>query len=312
MLNSSNSKTTTDGIYQDKLCCQKREAVRDNWIPLLKLPQEMTHQTKRTRNDTSGDSCVTCGKDVEEEGVECNWCFRWEHCSCASLSSEEYSVLSSSSCKIMFFCSLCYYRVPFALRIQDEQQKSEDRLKSVEDKLTEVVDKMTSSPTQQVSTNEDSLNSVANNIAASLAAEQKDKERRELNIIVHNIDESPATSGAERKSEDIAKVSEVIQKVLKVPCSITKAFRIGKKKDKPRLLKVSVHSLQEKINILRNKRKLKDQSNPEKVRKVYITPDLTPSEQAKNKALRQQLADMNKVSNIYMIKNGKIVRKGGG
>lgn len=43
----------------------------------------------------------------------------------------------------------------------------------------------------------------------------------------------------------------------------------------------------------------------EKVHKVYIIPDLTPYEQAKNKALRQPLADMNKVSNVYMIKTGK-------
>ena len=64
------------------------------------------------------------------------------------------------------------------------------------------------------------------------------------------IDESFATSGAERTSKDIAKVSKVLQEVLKVPCSITKAFRIGKKKDKPRLLKVSVQSLEEKTNIL--------------------------------------------------------------
>lgn len=215
---------------------------------------------KRQRNDSSGDSCVTCSQDVEEEGVECNWCFRWEHRSCAKLTCEEYTVLSSSSCKIMFFCSLCYARVPFALRVDDEQQNLEDRLKAVEDKLTKAVEKMDSHSTQPVSTNNESLNSVANNIAATLVAEQKDKEKRELNVIVHNIDESSAPSGEERKSEDIAKVSEVIQKVLKVPCTITKAFCIGKKKDKPRLLKVSVQSLEQKSNILRNKRKLKDQT----------------------------------------------------
>ena len=103
----------------------------------------------------------------------------------------------------------------------------------------------------------------------------------------------------------------MLQEVLKVPCSITKAFRIGKKKDKPHLLKVSVQYLEEKTNILRNKRKLKDSNNAEKVRKVYITPDLSPSEQANNKVLRRQLADMNKVSNVYMIKNGKIVWRDG-
>ena len=111
---------------------------------------------------------------------------------------------------------------------------------------------MDSNSSSQTSTNEESLISVANNISATLVVEQKDKEKRHLNIIVHNIEESSATSGGERKSENIAKVSEVIQKVLKVPCSVTNTFRIGKKKGKPRLLKVSVQSLEEKTNILRN------------------------------------------------------------
>ena len=88
---------------------------------------------------------------------------------------------------------------------------------------------MDSNTTQQTSANEESLNSVANNIAATLVAKQKDKEKRQLNLI-HNIDESSATSGAERKPEDIAKVSKLLQEVLKVSCSITKAFRIGKER----------------------------------------------------------------------------------
>ena len=85
----------------------------------------------------------------------------------------------------MFFCSLCYARVPFALRIDEEslaqQQRFEDRLKSVEDKLTEAVKKMDSNTTQQTFANEESLNSVANNIAATLVAEQNDKVKRQLN-----------------------------------------------------------------------------------------------------------------------------------
>ena len=90
---------------------------------------------------------------------------------------------------------------------------------------------MDSNTTQQTSTNKESLNSVANNIAATLVAKQKDKEKRQLNLIIHNIDESSTTSGAERKSEDIAKVSKLLQEILKVSCStcITKAFRIVKR-----------------------------------------------------------------------------------
>ena len=54
--------------------------------------------------------------------------------------------------------------------------------------------------------------------------------------------------------------------------------------------------------ILKNKLKLRSSNNPSPVRNVFITPDYTPLEQKKNKALRQQLADMNKVENAYTIK----------
>ena len=75
----------------------------------------------------------------------------------------------------------------------------------------------------------------------------------------------------------------MIQEVLKLPCSITKAFRIGKKAEKPCLLKVSVQSLKEKTQILRNKQtELKDPSNSEKLGNVYITPDLTPERREVN------------------------------
>ena len=63
--------------------------------------------------------------------------------------------------------------------------------------------------------------------------------------------------------------------------------------------------------ILKNKLKLRSSNNPSPVRNVFITPDYTPLEQKKNKALRQQLADMNKVENVYTIKNGKIARRYG-
>ena len=61
--------------------------------------------------------------------------------------------------------------------------------------------------------------------------------------------------------------------------------------------------------MLRNKLRLRNQDNPEIIRKVFITPDLTPLEQKRNKELRSQLAEMNKVANMYRIKNGEIVRK---
>ena len=83
-------------------------------------------RNKRLRTSTSGDTCVTCSRDVEETGIECNWCYHWEHYDCAGLSEGEYSMLSNSSSKIMFFCTWCYNKVPFALKIEKEAQSNKE------------------------------------------------------------------------------------------------------------------------------------------------------------------------------------------
>ena len=74
-------------------------------------------------------------------------------------------------------------------------------------------------------------------------------------------------------------------------------------------LTVIVYSTLPHSNVLRHKLKLRSKDNPDPVRNIFITPDFTPLEQKRNKILRQQLADMNKVENIYTIKNGQIVRR---
>jgi len=40
---------------------------------------------------------------------------------------------------------------------------------------------------------------------------------------------------------------------------------------------------------------------------VFVTPDLTVKEREENKILRERLSEMNKESNKYQIKNGRIV-----
>ena len=79
---------------------------------------------------------------------------------------------------------------------------------------------------------------------------------------------------------------------IQIKPTISNAIRLGKKGfDKPRLLKITVSSIEEKVVILWNKVKIRADSNPEYVRKMFIiiTPDLTPLEQLrKNKVLKQQ------------------------
>ena len=77
---------------------------------------------------------------------------------------------------------------------------------------------------------------------------------------------------------------------------ITNAVRLGKKTQgtKPHLLKISVSSIEDKRAMLHNKIHLHKENNPPHVKRIFISPDLTPAEQKKTKQLREELANLNK------------------
>ena len=141
----------------------------------------------------------------------------------------------------------------------------------------------------EVSNSEDLLLDPVENITSSLANEQKEREKRKLNVMVYNVPESEASNGLEKKEEDLNRLNNLFKDNLQISANITKVIRLGKRDDKPRLLKVSLGSADQKSNLLRNKAKLKKDSNPEHIKNIYISPDYTPLEQKKRKALREQL-----------------------
>ena len=192
--------------------------------------------------------------------------------------------------------------------VDDINVKLDNHCKKLEEKFTSKTDdNMDSNP--PLNTNTISSESVAS-LTASLVAEQKEREKRELNLVLHNIPEPNTVDSSTRKQEDISQVNSILDKYVDVKLTINNPIRLGKKEaNKARLLKITLASTQEKVLVLRNKLKLRKESNPEHIKKIFITPDYTPLEQKKNKALREQLSEMNKVQNIYRIKNGEIVRK---
>ena len=265
------------------------------------------------------EKCVTCNKEAKQDAIECQWCRKWEHRVCAGINLNEYNMLSNSCKKIMFFCTLCFSKVPFALRVESEAlAKSQElenfntRLEAVEEKLTKALEgfKVQLDAQNKVNPKEvfdqDSDDSYAH-IATSIVAEQKEKEKRQLNLILHNVKESLEEEPSNRKKDDMIGVTSLFSEYIGVETTVTNAIRIGKKGDKPRLLKVSISNLQDKISILRGKMKLRNEGNPDHIKSVFITVDYTPLEQKKNKILREKLNDMNKVGNNYIIKNGNIV-----
>ena len=91
---------------------------------------------------------------------------------------------------------------------------------------------------------------------------------------MRNLPVSTTHESVKRKEDDIKKCISIFQDYLVSPVSITKAIHLGRKADKPRLLKLTLSSAQEKSLIL----KLRSSDNPEYIRKLFVTPDFTPGE----------------------------------
>ena len=64
-------------------------------------------------------------------------------------------------------------------------------------------------------------------IASSIVSEQKEKEKRQLNIILHNLTESSKEDAGDRKSDDTKEVTSLFDKYLGIKTSISNAVRIG-------------------------------------------------------------------------------------
>ena len=241
-------------------------------------------------------------------------------------------MLSLNSPRIMFFCCECHAKVNHSLEFYDNmysrQSLLDRRLQTIENKLDKLTQEMTDPQCDVMSCTDNASNSAParpagilpkadsltsggiTSAVVSAISEEKDRDKRKLNVILHNVSEPTSDDGNSRKKEDIEQVSSIFQKTLALSVKVTNAVRLGKRSDKSRLLKVTVDSEHSKAIILRNCTKLRGKDVPQSLSKVFITPDMTIKERENNKALRSQLAEMNKDGRKYRIKNGKIVQRG--
>ena len=149
---------------------------------------------------------------------------------CAGLNPTEFNLLSNCSPN-MFFCSQCQPKIivnfqhtegihHMNININKRLQKVEteftgmyskinSQLKAIEEKINKDISKANTAPppVDPVTTPFNSVES----IASSLANEQKEREKRKLNVIVHNVAESDASSGLARKQEDISKLQTLFK-----------------------------------------------------------------------------------------------------
>ena len=84
---------------------------------------------------------------------------------------------------------------------------------------------------------------------SSVLNKEKEKSKRRLNIFLHNVPESNAENIDTRKQHDVDTAKAIVNQHLGIPASLLQAVRLS---EKPRLLRITVGSGEEKAEILRN------------------------------------------------------------
>ena len=173
-----------------------------------------------------------------------------EHFKCTRMSKGEYDMLSLNSPRIMFFCCEGQPKVnsafEFFAKMFARQDLFDKRLQRIEhklDRLSEGVCEVQEGNEMSTDANEDnsvlpkpgllprveslSVGGISSAVASALN-EEKDKEKRKFNVILHSVTEPTADDGQSKKKEGIDHVSSIFHKSLGVPAQITNAVRLGK------------------------------------------------------------------------------------
>ena len=154
----------------------------------------------------------------------------------------------------------------FQNKVQEASELILDsRVSTVESKLNELKQELAAqiSKCYETLTSKDKSPEPPTAIASTIVNtlnEEKERERRRLNLIIHNAPESTADTAESRKTEDIECATDILNVFLGANTMVTRAIRLGKKPDKnsnkPRLMKITVDILEAKTFILRNCTKL--------------------------------------------------------
>ena len=287
-------------------------------------------------NKLAVDVCGHCNKTCDADGargeaVQCDLCEGWVHASCENISSKLYksfSSLAKSIPNMVYYCkhNKCQSRIKcivaeytkFSLSMspKDTNRSVEmlsDKYASLSQSVNELSSKIDHLFTRNVNLQMEVDSALESNspttinptsVAFNVVDELAKRDRRKCNIVVHNLPES-APPGPDNKA-DIDSFCDLCKSTFDMDPAILKSTRLGQKVgDKPRSLLIKLKDEMIQNQILSLAPKLRFSST---WKRIYIQPDMTPSEREAHKLLYNQLQTRRSQgeSNL-IIRNGKIV-----
>lgn len=223
--------------------------------------------------------CTKCDIDLNpEKEISCDLCRKYIHSTCSSLSRLEIQCLKSKDRKIIFYCETCSDFKSQLGKLNDLNetvQKLETKLKTLQDNLT-------------LPKTEAEIKITTENVTTQVVDELLDRQSRERNILIFNLEETETGNIEDRNAIEKTKLTEILSSIdNQININNLQFMRLGRySQDKTRPLKIILPSKHDVLNILKNKRKLN--------LNVGIQADLTVMQRNHLKNLRSKLEEINK------------------
>ena len=309
----------------------KEDANDDKGRPRMNETDAESQDGKCDDDEYPCDNCKSVG--MSDHLIQCECCDRWLCCTCQNIpNAMAKSILRWK--QLHWFCLDCEDAATKAVKapsrnkiisdvavetasliisiVQAEMSKETYKMTTSYAKVVKDMSTISNPAFKQSNATTPSSDKDAGNLAKPQQVvesidEYLDREKRRMNLIIHNLPESTAPSPTEKSQQDQEKFSRILKDEFHLSgVAVEKCVRLGKPtNNRPRLLLVALHDFQQKRDILRNAKQLQ---NSNEWGNIYISPDLTPKERDIGKKLRLELkARRDNGETNLVIRRGQII-----
>ena len=252
-------------------------------------------ESKRQRPGSCDDDCSTflcqkCDQTIREK-ITCTCC-KLHYCiQCAKISAFLYQCIRNNElddfhwtcggCKTMFPTLENISETLGDIKVKHERRMSEleSRMDSYETKNTEEIISSVASMKEDVLVD---IKSDVNKLVDQRNKELEDRKRREMNLVIFNLNENTHESDHVNKQRDEEDFRTICSSLGLKPVELATTYRLGKASSKPRPLKVILTDRNQRKYLLANAKFIPEKT-PLRFNKIIITKDLTPEQRSEKR-----------------------------